>query len=501
MRIRSRILLLVIFLSITFSFEALSQAPKVLDASELKLAIDRLSVLGAVLYVGAHPDDENTALLAYLAKGKLVRTAYLSMTRGEGGQNLIGPELGDELGVIRTQELLAARRVDGAEQFFTRAIDFGYSKTSEETMKMWGDDKILSDVVWIIRNFRPDVIITRFSPTIGGHGNHTSSAILAEQAFEASGDAKRFPDQLKYVKPWKAKRLLFNTARFFDATIDTANAVKVDVGEYNPILGRSYSEIAGISRTNHKSQGFGASQTRGPGINYFRNTLGDPAKSDLMDGVDLSWSRISGGGTVDSILKEVDRSFDIEHPNASLPLLLKARTAINGLQDDYWVEIKRKEIEEVIKTAAGLWLDALASEYSVVPGKQIKVNVGAINRSDAVIRIDSVSIPNSVGTMTPQLLSSNVPVQNSLTVNVPFDAPYSLQYWLQQSPDKGSYNIPNQLLIGRAENGPPLSATFYLTFADQHLSYIIPVQYRWVDPVDGELYRPLVVMPPAACNL
>jgi LmbE family N-acetylglucosaminyl deacetylase len=501
MNIRSRILALLIILHILFSLETLSQAPKVLDASELKLAMNRLSVLGSVLYVGAHPDDENTALLAYLAKGKLVRTAYLSMTRGEGGQNLIGPELGDELGAIRTQELLAARRVDGAEQFFSRAIDFGYSKTSKETMNMWGDEKMLSDVVWIIRNFRPDVIITRFSPTIGGHGNHTSSAILAEQAFEASGDANRFPDQLKYVEPWKAKRLMFNTARFFDASFDTTNAVKLDVGEYNQILGRSYSEIAGISRTNHKSQGFGASQTRGPGINYFRNTLGDPATTSPLDGIDLSWSRVPGGGTVDSLLKAVDNNFDIEHTSAGLPLLLKARSAMIKLQDGYWVDLKRKEIEEVIKAAAGLWIDALASEYSVVPGNQITLSIDALNRSDAAIRIDSVSVPNSAGSIRPQLLISNVPVQSSLTVDVPLDAPYSVQYWLQQQPDKGSYNIPHQQLIGRAENAPAISATFYLTIGGQQLSYVVPVQYRWVDPVDGELYRPLVVIPPAAINL
>jgi LmbE family N-acetylglucosaminyl deacetylase len=477
------------------------QAPKVLDASELKLAINKLSVLGSVLYIGAHPDDENTALLAYLAKGRLVRTAYLSMTRGEGGQNLIGPELDDELGVIRTQELLAARRVDGAEQFFTRAIDFGYSKTSEETMRMWGDKKILSDVVWIIRIFRPDVIITRFSPTIGGHGNHLSSAILAEQAFAASGDTSSFPEQLRFVRPWKAKRLMFNTARFFDQTIDTAHAASIDVGAYSPILGRSYSEIAGISRTNHKSQGFGASQSRGPGINYFRNTLGEPAKSDPFEGINLSWSRIQGGGEVDSTLEQINKGFDVEHPAASLPLLLKAYAAINRLHDEYWIELKKKEIADVIKSSAGLWLDALASDYSAVPGNQIKVTVGAINRSDATIQIDSVTIPNSTGSITVQKLNSNIPVQNSVTVSVPFDAPYSTQYWLQQPPEKGSYNITNQSLIGRAENSPAFSATFYLTIDGQQLSYIVPVRYRWVDPVDGELYRPFVVIPPAALNL
>ena len=496
-----RIFLTAFFLQTVWFSLAPCQAPKVLDAAELRLAIDRLSVLGSVLYVAAHPDDENTALLAYLAKGKLVRTAYCSMTRGEGGQNLIGPELGDELGVIRTQELLAARRVDGAEQFFTRAIDFGYSKTSEETLQMWGDEKILSDVVWIIRKFRPDVIITRFSPTLGGHGNHTASAILAERAFEASGDANRFPEQLQYVKPWKAKRLMFNTARFFDPMLDTANAVTVDVGAYNPILGRSYTEIAGISRTNHKSQGFGAAQTRGPGVNYFRNTLGDPAKKDLFDGIDVSWSRIPGGSAVDSILQEVNKSFDDERPSASIPLLLKAYSAMGTLHDEYWVDLKKRELEDVIKASSGLWLDALASDYSAVPGSHVKISVSAVNRSDVSVRLDSITIPHSANSIAPMKLVDNVTSQSSLEVNLPEDFPYSIQYWLRNKPEKGSYNISDQTLIGRPENQPPLSATFYLTIDDQQLSYKIPVQYRRIDPVEGELYRPFVVIPPASFNL
>jgi LmbE family N-acetylglucosaminyl deacetylase len=497
---KQRALLTLFLAHCVFSFLVFSQAPVAPNAADLKLEVQKLSVLGSVLYVGAHPDDENNALLAYLAKGRLVRTAYLSMTRGEGGQNLIGPEQGDELGVIRTEELLAARRVDGAEQFFTRAIDFGYSKNSKETLEIWNKEKILSDVVWIIRKFRPDVILTRFSPTIGGHGNHTASAILAQEAFIAAGDSTRFPDQLRYVKPWRARRLLFNTARFFDATIDTSEAVKIDVGAFNPLLGLSYTEIAGISRSNHKSQGFGASQTRGPNVNYFTFTLGDKPATDLFDGIDMSWSRVPDGEAVGTILNEVNEKFDCQNPSASLPLLLKAYAEMSKLPANPWVELKRQELLQVIKGCAGIWLDALAADYLAVPGSQVKVNVGVINRSGERIEFDSVAIPNSAGWGGGKLLETNIPVQSTVVVSIPATAHPSVQYWLMKPADKGSYNVTDQTLIGLPENRPPLSATFYLTMEGQQLDFEVPVEYRWVDPVDGQQYRPFVLAPPVVMN-
>ena len=498
---KMKTLLALILSHIIISFQATAQTPVVRDAAELRLAVERLSVLGSVLYVGAHPDDENNALLAYLAKGRLVRTAYLSMTRGEGGQNLIGPEQGDELGVIRTQELLAARRVDGAEQYFTRAIDFGYSKNSKETLDIWGENKMLSDVVWVIRKYRPDVIITRFSPTIGGHGNHTASAILAQAAFRAAADPTEFPEQLKYAKTWQAKRLMFNTARFFNAKLDTADAIKLDVGQFNPILGRSYTEIAGISRSNHKSQGFGASQTRGPNVNYFEYTLGDKPTKDLFDGIDLSWSRVRGGEEVGSLLKEVNDRFDCQHPDKSMPLLLKAYAAMKKLPNDEWVRLKTEELLNVIKGCSGLWFDALASDYSVVPGNEIRITVGVINRSASLVKVDSVDVPYSATWVPGRELADNVPFESSMVARVPADFAYSIQYWLREPANKGSYNVADQRLVGMPENKPPLTATFYLTLDGEALQYTVPVQYRWVDPVEGQLYRPFVVVPPVVMNL
>jgi LmbE family N-acetylglucosaminyl deacetylase len=241
-----------------------SQTAPPADIATIEQNFKKLDVLGSVLYVAAHPDDENTRLLAYLAQEKHYRTGYLSLTRGDGGQNLIGNEQGELLGLIRTQELLAARRVDGAEQFFTRANDFGFSKGPDETLRIWDREKVLSDVVWVIRKFRPDVIICRFPTTgEGGHGHHTASAILAQEAFTAAADPKRFPEQLKYVQVWQAKRLLWNTFSFGSINTTAPDQFKVDVGVYNPILGKGYGEIAAESRSNHKTQGFGSAKTRG----------------------------------------------------------------------------------------------------------------------------------------------------------------------------------------------------------------------------------------------
>ena len=236
------------------------------DLVTIEQNFKKLDVLGSVLYVAAHPDDENTRLLAYLAQEKHYRTGYLSLTRGDGGQNLIGNEQGELLGLIRTQELLAARRVDGAEQFFTRANDFGFSKGPDETLRIWDREKVLSDVVWVIRKFRPDVIICRFPTTgEGGHGHHTASAILAQEAFTAAADPNRFPEQLKYVQVWQAKRLLWNTFSFGSVNTTSPDQFKVDVGVYNPIIGKGYGEMAAESRSNHKNPGLwlGKNKRRG----------------------------------------------------------------------------------------------------------------------------------------------------------------------------------------------------------------------------------------------
>lgn len=486
------------------SVDAQPQSPKVLNAAELRLALKKLTVLGSVLYIAAHPDDENTAFLAYMAKGRMMRAAYLVITRGEGGQNLVGSEQGDLMGIIRTQELLAARRIDGAEQYFTRAIDFGYSKTLEETMRIWGKEKVLSDVVWIIRMYRPDVVVMRFTLTQGGHGNHTSSAALAEEAYAAGGDPLRFPDQLKYVQPWKPRRLLWNVFRFqqSDRPAKPENSVAIDLGTYSPVLGESFTEIAGRSRSMHKSQGFGAGQTRGEFVNYFQHVAGDTATTDLFDRVNTSWSRLAGGEKIGRMLDEVYRSFDEENPAKSIPGLLRVSSELEKMKNDPWVKVKIRELVDVIKLCGGLWIDALSSDNAAIPGGEIKINVVGLNRSSYPFRLERVISPFGQGDTTVNAqLQNNQPLQVPLNVKLPPDLAYTQPYWLVEPAELGAYKISNQQLVGQPENAPPLSVRMTIASSDGAMNIEVPVRYRAVDPVEGEQYRPFVIAPPVAVNL
>ncbi len=471
------------------------------DATEIQLTLKRLTVLGSVLYVGAHPDDENTAFLAYCSRGRLVRAAYLSATRGEGGQNLIGPEQGDLLGVIRTQELLAARRVDGSEQFFTSAVDFGYSKDTQEALRIWNKRQILGDMVWIIRSFRPDVIVTRFTPTLGTHGHHTASALLAGEAFAAAGDPLEFPEQLSRVQAWKPKRIMFNYSPFFGVPFDTASAMKIDLGEYQPLLGRSFTEISGIGRSMHKSQGFGASQNRGPNVSYFMYTAGDSARKDLFDGVDLRWSRVPGGAAVGSLLEQAASTFHPENPAEVLPLLLKAYTEMSRLLTDPWVSVKRKELAEAIRECSGIWVDALSVDPAVMPGSSVVVNVSALNRSHVTVRLTGVRTTAPSDTALQISLGYNTTVTVPIRCAVPAQAPITQPYWLQERPESGHYHLPDRTSLMHAENPPAISADLSLDIMGTAVMITVPVQYRWVDPVEGELYRALAVVPPVTVSL
>jgi LmbE family N-acetylglucosaminyl deacetylase len=300
MRITNYILsILILFLGLNTG-KIQAQLPVANSSTDIYMQLQKLQVLGSVLYIAAHPDDENNGFLPFLAKEKLYRTGYLSLTRGDGGQNLIGSEQGIELGLIRTQELLAARRQDGAEQFFSRAFEFGFSKNAAEALRIWDKEKILSDVVWVIRRYQPDVIIARFPPDArAGHGHHAASAILANEAYIAAADPNKFPEQLKYgVTVWQAKRILWNTFNFGGANTTSNDQFKLDVGGYNPLLGKSYGEIGGEARSMHKSQGEGRPRRRGASYEFFITTGGDTPRTSLMDGIDISWSRIKGAENI-----------------------------------------------------------------------------------------------------------------------------------------------------------------------------------------------------------
>src|SRR5438094_832093 len=338
-------------------------SPEQMNASEIQLALQKLNVLGRVLYVAAHPDDENTNLMALWANGSLYDSAYLSVTRGDGGQNLIGPELGERLGVIRTEELLDARRIDHGKQFFTRAIDFGFSKTADETMRIWNHDKILSDVVWVVRKFRPDVIVTRFSPEDQlTHGHHTASAILAGEAFSAAGDPNRFPEQLAFVKPWRPTRLVWNTSPFFfsnrNLPFDPTGLTVLEAGGYNSLLGKAYTEIAAASLSMHKSQGVGGLPRRGARKEYFKPLKGQPMTSSLFEGVDTRWSRLANSESIAAEIGQIISKFNPADPAASVPELLNLRKAMSGIQDVSWIAEKKADLDKIVAACLGLHVES-----------------------------------------------------------------------------------------------------------------------------------------------
>lgn len=475
-------------------------------SSEIQLALQKLGVVGNVLYIAAHPDDENTALLSYLASERKLRTGYLSITRGDGGQNLIGDEKGPLLGLIRTQELLAARRVDRAEQFFTRAIDFGYSKNPEETFRVWNREAVLGDVVWVIRKFQPDVIITRFPTTgEGGHGQHTASAMLALDAFTAAADPKRFPDQLRAVKPWQAKRLFWNAfvRQGSGAPVDDPQRLRIDIGSYNELLGRSYSEIAAESRTMHKSQGFGAAERRGSMLNYFRQLAGEPATTDLFEGIDFSWNRVAGAAKVKALVEEAQRSFDAAAPQKSVPDLMRIVAAIEELPVGTWTDAKRAEALELIRDAGGLWLEAIATTPAASGGSPLVVNTMVVARALDGARLDSVAFTDERGRTIPHTsadadiaLATNEAVTIEAKLTLPADAVPTHPYWLEKgAPDRGHYPTPRVDLTAMPQDLPSLTAHVVVALGGKLLRYEVPVLYRWTDRVEGEKYRPFGIAP------
>jgi LmbE family N-acetylglucosaminyl deacetylase len=509
-------------------------------AVEIEQALHKLNELGTVLMIAAHPDDERTQVLAYFARGRYMRTAYLSLTRGEGGQNLIGSEQGAQLGLIRTQELLAARKIDGAEQFFTRAIDFGFTRTVSETLQKWGHDRILSDVVWVIRRYRPDVIVCGFSGTpMDGHGQHQTSAILAHEAFTAAADPARFPEQLQYVQPWRARRIV--QAAGFGGLLGGGRggrggpggrgqpqpgqpgaqalrepappepvrppAGEADTGAFNPILGYSYEELAVLSRSMHHSQGMGAVRRPGGGTSSFSLVNGDPASKDLFEGIDTTWNRLPGGGAVGSILGEAIRSYDPAHPEKVIPQLVKARplvVAMSAAISDPLAKIKLAELDETIALCAGLWMEAQARQFETTPGSKLGVTATVMNRSTAQVTLESARLEgmwSGAASNPPARLALNQSTNLEFTVEVPAAQPYTQPYWLAKPAAGDVYPVDDQTLIGLADTPPVLQLRALLTVEGTPIELVRPVHYRYADRAEGERTRPLTVVPAVAVNL
>lgn len=481
-------------------FVGITQSPQSWTAAEIYQAIKKLNVLGTVLYVAAHPDDENTRLIAWLSQERLFRTGYLSMTRGDGGQNLIGNEQGIELGLIRTQELLAARRIDGGEQFFTRAFDFGFSKSPDETFPKWDKEKILSDVVWIIRKFQPDVVITRFPTTgEGGHGHHTASAILANEAFEAAANPSRFPEQLKYVQPWQVKRVLWNTFNFGGTNTQREDQFKTDVGGFNPLLGKSYGEIAAESRSQHKSQGFGVPAGRGQALEYFITTQGASPVTDLMDGVDLSWKRVQGGEAIAPLADQIAARFDFLHPEKSVPGLIELYRALKSLPSGYWRNKKLEETKELIVQCCGLWVDIFTQEPYAVQTDSIRFQIQLNNRGGVNLALKKI-VTDGFDSVMNQPLPPNRNINFTKTLYVDSGKPLTQFYWLINKMEKGYFQVTDPTLIGMPDNEPAYRVTFLINIEGTDLEFTRPVKYKYTDPVKGELYQPLVVVPPVVIS-
>jgi LmbE family N-acetylglucosaminyl deacetylase len=486
---------IVFFLFHLFPTKNFSQAPSSHTSAEILLKLKKLNTLGSVLYIAAHPDDENTRLLSYLSKEKLYRTGYLSLTRGDGGQNLIGDEQGVTLGLIRTQELMSARRIDDAEQFFATAYDFGFSKNADETFKIWNKRKILSDVVWVIRKFQPDVIITRFpEDSRAGHGQHAASAILAREAFFAAANPDSFPEHFpKGVKVWQAKRLLWNSFNFGNADLTSDTLHKIDVGGYNALLGKSYGEIASESRSQHKSQGFGGAASRGTTYEYFRTVAGKAPVNNLMDGVDIGWKR-TGNASVTADVENIIRQFDPQEPEKSVEALIKLKDYLQThIYNSYWVIHKLDEIGSLIRACTGLFAEAVANQQFAVYGDSLKVTFNAINRSKVPITKFQVIYDDTLFILADTLKYNSLKaVQLTRLIK---RAPLADQpYWLRDQMTEGSFTVKDQQLIGLPENKKD-QVKVMVTIAGTNIRFEMPLQYKHTDPVKGEIYQPVITVP------
>lgn len=475
-----------------------AQQPQKLSSVEIYHQIEKLNFLGSVLYIAAHPDDENTRLISYLSNEKKARTGYLSLTRGDGGQNLIGTELRELLGVIRTQELLEARKIDGGEQFFSRANDFGFSKNPDETLQIWNKNQVLSDVVWVIRSFKPDVIINRFDHRSPGttHGHHTSSAMLGVEAFDKVNDTTVFAEQLKLVSTWQPKRLFFNTSWWFYGSkekfeaADKTNLSKIQIGVYYNLLGKSNQEIAALSRSCHQSQGFGSTGTRGEEDEYLEFLKGEKQqdKNNIFDGIDTTWNRVKNGKNIGTILENVQKNFDFKNPSASVSELVKAYNLIQNLDDIHWKKIKSEEIKKIIASCSGLFLECISDNQEVTSKSKVKVKLEAINRSDVKM---NWFFENS----NPISLQNNKEVNQNIEIDITNNNPFTSQYYLKEKGTIGMYRVDKQQDISKPDVIDRISYVFNIEINGTKIPFERNIVFKENDKVKGEVYQPLDIVP------
>ena len=480
------------------------------NSAEIYEDIEKLNVLGTVLYLAAHPDDENTRLISYFASERKTRTAYLSLTRGDGGQNLIGTDMREKLGLIRTNELLGARGVDGGRQFFSRANDFGYSKNPKETLAIWDKDEVMHDILKVIREFKPDIIVNRFDHKTPGrtHGHHTSSAMLSVEAFDLAGDANVMADRLSGLAPWQPQRIFFNTSWWFYGSrekfqeADKSNLYGVDAGVYYPLTGSSNTEIAALSRSMHKSQGFGSSGSRGSEMEYLEYIKGSrPAdKQDPLDGIDITWGRVEGGDPIKGMVDELLTDYNFQDPAANVPKLVAIYKAIEGIADTHWKEIKLEEVKNIILASTGIFLSATTKEAYGTPGSDLNIAFEMINRSSISASIESVTVAGGNPIDLNIELPNNEEKSLETTINIETDHPFSNPYWLTNPGTMGMYAVTDDSLIGKPMNDAAYSASFNVTIDGLKLEVKSDVVHKYNDPVKGEVIAPYHILPVASIS-
>jgi LmbE family N-acetylglucosaminyl deacetylase len=488
----------------------------------VQLELRRLATTGKVLYVAAHPDDENTRLIAWLGGALGLDTTYLSLTRGDGGQNLIGDEQDELLGLLRTHELLAARARDGGHQRFTRARDFGYSKSADETLTKWGKEEVLADVVWAIRTVRPDVVITRFSPQPPNHGHHLASAILAAEAIEAAADPKRFPEQLgrhagQLVGPHRVARLLHNVPNWNQkpGVVDPklATVPRVDVGSFEPLLGAGWGEIAADARTQHKSQGFGSAPQRGQQLEHLQWLAGSqPTGLDPFQGLDFSWTRFASAGVpkaklqkVQTLVQQASKEVARGPALAALPTLVSLHELLSELAPSVPVAADQlQRVAELVAGIAGVHVQATTPLAEVVPGQRVSVSVSAIQRLGTPLTWRDVSLHHGrevIAQKSPEAaLAADVSTVVVLDAQVPAAAQPTTPYWLQQQGNGLLYQNNQQSELGQPVLAPPLLVTIELVVAGKGILLSRPVVQQTIDPVHGEQIRPVEVVPALAVS-
>ncbi len=484
-----------VFLLGFFTVFCSAQQVRPSKSSEIYRDLKTLKNLPKVLYLAAHPDDENTGLLSWLINDQNVETGYLSLTRGDGGQNLLGTEQGAALGLIRTHELLEARKLDGAQQFFTRAIDFGFSKNTTDTFKQWDENSIIADVVWVIRKFRPDVIICRFPPTAAaGHGQHAASAVVAEKAFKLAGDKTAFPDQLKYVNVWQPKRVLWNTFRFGAVNTTAENQLKVTVGQYDAQLGMGYGELAGLSRSLHKSQGAGTQSVAGIKTEYFSHANGEPAKETLFDGVAKTWTA-KGNADIEQSLDEIISAFNFNQPDLSLPALLALRKMVMMLQDSEIKKDKIKSLDNIILSCAGFMGEVVTNQAEAVAGENHNFRLNLISRADNPVVLENVKWLTQSESFNRKLSKDSlITIQHE--IQIPADAALTEPYWLAKSPtNAATFSVPNDTLVGLPEAESPLNVFLGLKIGSEKFQVKLPLSFKKLDPVRGDVVEALRIVP------